>query len=736
MTNPAHSLLGRHGPAITLLILLAVIGIGIDSKSSTAKIPPFFDSLSYYTKSKRVWEQLHHGWSLRKTLNAEPVVRPPGCALIGYPFGFSPDYRGFYFRTVFFPIAMWMLALWMIAQHAIPPGPNRWTAACLIGGFASFSMFYHFDFNPALDETWGFCHTWGMQDCVLASLSALATALVFLSARKQSIGLAFAGGIVGAWTLLIKPSGMLVMALVFWTWLIETGIRRWPVNHAWKNDRAFRRYAISAGSMLVLVFASLLVVCIRSKYLSPENWKYMSAAVTTLYASLPSSFSPKVLNSWIFPALGWHWFLFLAVVVFLLAVRRLASLFCGRWQAEDCRFPAALLGFAGGMYWWLFMAGQQVRYLFPFILVFLTAIFPDLIRLTGRLRPWSRGLLRAASITPAILVSGLVLAGQSSIPLQRAIGISATVTNDEYKDELKIGEALVTEAHTREAPVIVYSLDAGVSAGIIHGVGEMANLAAPDKPGVHWYFAFDWTRGALLRRTDLLNSEYIIFRPTGNAKASLVSKGIGDWNAESQVFAGWFEKLDGDAGVHVLVRNSLCLLRIVDKQKLNTAFEKLMSEHQWRELFVAENSLSSRSSLPQQFGASRDVLFHASSAQDAVALNPNAAISSSHPAGSIILRPPTGEPGLHIPDLELRANSHLIVRICLDSPSISVIEIRYASENGSRFGALQTVWKEVFKGSNELYVLVPLDGGHLRISFHSPQDLPLRDIELRAIPNR
>ena len=735
MTAPAQSPFMKHGPAIALVVLLAFLALGIYRKSSATTVPPFFDSLSYYTKSKRVWEQLHQKVSLRRTLNVEPVVRPPGCALIGYPFGFSNDYHGFYFRTVFAPIALWVLALWLIARQTIPSGANRWTAACLIGGFASFSMFYHFDYNPALDATRGFCHTWGMQDCVIASLGALATALVFLSARKQSIGLAFAGSIVGAWTLLIKPSGMLVMALVFWTWLIETAIRHWPLNRAWKNDRGFRLYAITTGSLLLLVFGSVFVSCIRSKYLSAENWKYMSGAVKILYSSLGSMLSLSTLDSWVSPTLGWHWFVFLGLAITALCVTWTARLFRGMLKADDWRLPAALLGFAGALYWWFFMAGLQVRYLFPFILVFLTAIFPCLLRLIATLRPWSCSLLGAVSIAPALLVSGAVLVKECPLRLQHALGISVTAGG--YSDEVQIGNALVSEARTRQSPAIVYSFEADVSAGIVHGVGELANLAAPGKPGVLWYFAFDWTRGSLIRRTDLLNSGYVLFRPTGNAKALLSAADASDPRVEAATCVAWFEELDENAGVQVVLNNSIRLLRIVDRQKLNAAFEKLMSAHQWRELFTKENSLTTLSAMSHKFGASTETLFHASPDQNAATIRPNASLSVTAEAGRILLRVSGTDPALQLPEIEVPSQRNLIVRLCLTSPVPSRIEIRHAVEKADAPGTIRTIAQEIAVGENELYVLLPSEDGRIRITFHPAawvEHLAIEDIEVRAVP--
>ena len=737
MTAGWKRLFARHGPAIALLLFLSCLGFGIHVKSSAATVPPFFDSLSYYTKAKRVWEQIGQG-SFRNTFNVEPVLRPPGATLISYPFGFSKDYRGFYFRSVFFPIVIWALALWLLARAIAPPGVHRWTSVFLIGGFTSFSMFYHFDYNPAVDGKWDFCHTWGMQDCFLASLGALATSLTLLSARQRSLGLAIFGSLVAGWTLLVKPAGLLLMMLVFWTWLGEICIQYWPVNRSWKLDRAFRRYVTAAGLVFPLVFTTVFLLCVNSKYLSAENWNYMSGALKVLYATLAEGFSLRLLDSWVSPALGWHWFVFLAAAISALVITHLARAFRGRWQPEDWRFPAAIVGLSGGLYWWLFMAGQQVRYFFPFILVFLTAIFPDLLRLMVQFPSRSRGVLCAAAAAPALLVLAVVPAMHSPLSLQRALGVSVTVGG--FTDEMQIGESLVREVGgCQVAQRNVYALESSVSEGIVNAVCELARLEEPERPVIGWYFAFDWTRGFLVSRTNLLDSHYIYFRPVRHAKEVLSQAEIPDAETESKLFTAWFGKLDERSGVQVLLRNRCGLLRIVDRQKLNQAFDKLVATHRWRDRFTAEDSLTSSSAMPHRFSAARESLFYASAVKNAHSLLPNTDLSLTPEATRIVLHVSGGEPSLQLPDLDVPANLDVMVRVRIDSEIGSHIEIRRALGDAQGFGSPRTVARyELAVGSNELYFpAFSCDGSRVRITLNPEapfRHLALEDIEVRAIP--
>ncbi len=730
-------LFARHGPAIALLLFLSCLGFGIHAKSSIATVPPFFDSLSYYTKAKRVWEQIGQG-SFRSTFNVEPVIRPPGATLVSYPFGFTKDYRGFYFRSVFLPITIWALALWLLARTIAPPGANRWTAVSLIAGFTSFSMFYHFDYNPLVDGKWDFCHTWGMQDCFLASLGALATSLTLLSARKRSLGLAVCGSVVAGWTLLVKPAGLLLMMLVFWTWLVEICIQHWPVNRRWKVDRGFRSYMIAAGIVFPLVFTVVFLLCLNSKYLSSENWSYMSGALKVLYATLAKGFSLRLLDSWVSPALGWHWFAFLAAATSVLGITHLLRAFRGRLQPEDWRFFAAIVSVSGGFYWWFFMAGQQIRYFFPFILVFLTTIFPDLLRLATQLRSKSRVLLCATTVAPALFVLASVLAKHSPLPLQRALGVS--VTPGGFTDEIQIGEALVREVGgCQVAQRNVYTLESNVSEGIVNAVCELARLENPERPVIGWYFAFDWTRGFLASRTNLLDSHYIFFRPIRHTKEVLSHAEIPDAETESKLFAAWFGSLDERSGVRVILRNRCGLLRIVDRQKLNQAFDKLVAAHRWRDRFTAEDSLKLSSAMPYKFSAGKESLFYASAIKNAPALLPNTDMSLTPEAARIGLHVSGSEPSLQLPDLDVPANRDVMVRVRIDSEIGSHIEIRRALGSTQGFGDPRTVARyELAVGSNELYFpAFSCDGARVRITLNPEapvRHLALEDIEVRAIP--
>ncbi len=732
-----HSSAFQHyGPPLLLLILLVVIGFGIHRKSAVTAIPPTHDSFHYYLKSKGVWEQLRHG-AILNTLNvAEPVMRPPGGVLVSYPFGFSKDYRGFFFRNAFMPIVIFASALWLLALHFTVPGRQRWMASAFIGGFSSFSMFYHFTFNPEIDGRWEFYHPWGMQDCLLASAGVLATVLLTLSARKRSLLLSILGAVVGSWMLLIKPAGALLMVLVFWLWIAEVLILHWPLRRAWCNDRGLRQYIVSTSVIIGILFSATVILSVSTKYLSAETRSLFTSGLK-LVLDFTHPLSPGLMNQLVLPSLGWHWFVFLVVAIAVLAVTHFRDAVKGCATPENWRLPAVLVGFSGGLYWWICTAGQQVRYLFPFLLILVAGILPDLLLLTRRFRLWSCWVLGLGSLVPTILVTGLVFAKHPSLELQRAIGVS--VTTDGLKEDAAIASHVMADARARQTLTCGYLLTDDASFAVIHSITELERSLEPDKPFVAWYASWDWQRGFLVSRAELLRSSYVLFRrATANADAILKQEDLTTWTSEAAFFKVWLEQLGEQDGVRLVMRDKLCLLEIVDWLKFDHAFESMMAGRKWRDAFIAENALKPTSPPVQLFGASRETLFHLSPTEDFGGLRARGGFTLSREPGRIVVQASDNDGALEFPRIEVPADRRLIVRVCGESPVPCAMEIRYGLEKQDGPATMRAVAQVMSAGRNELYFLLPCEAGRTLITLHLPPwagRVSLSEIEVRAIPN-
>ena len=91
-------------------LFLILVAFGVCKKSAVAVAPPIYDPIAYYHKAAVVWNALSKG-NLAGTLNGVKANRPPGTALLLYPFGFEGSVQSFLSRSVFAPIVLWMLAL-------------------------------------------------------------------------------------------------------------------------------------------------------------------------------------------------------------------------------------------------------------------------------------------------------------------------------------------------------------------------------------------------------------------------------------------------------------------------------------------------------------------------------------------------------------------------------------------------------------------------------------------------
>ncbi|MFZ3045415.1 MAG: hypothetical protein WA151_05840, partial [Desulfatirhabdiaceae bacterium] len=156
-----------HAIVILWLIYLGAMIWHHDVQSSQ---PPHYDPLTYMQKAMNFWKAMDQG-KLFNPLNIEPTTRPPGTILMSYPFGFSFDYKGFHFRSVFVPILCIVLAVYMAA--GMPrTSIESWGVAEIAILFSAIPIFYNFDNN---EINIGLSY-WGLVDNFQAGIAALAVA--------------------------------------------------------------------------------------------------------------------------------------------------------------------------------------------------------------------------------------------------------------------------------------------------------------------------------------------------------------------------------------------------------------------------------------------------------------------------------------------------------------------------------------------------------------------------------
>ncbi|HEY5743328.1 MAG TPA: hypothetical protein VIS99_12395, partial [Terrimicrobiaceae bacterium] len=267
--------------AIALLFVLALIGIGIRKQAYRAVAPPIYDPLGYMQKGKEVWSLVSQG-EFARILNAPPALRPPGCVPFCYPFGYQEDFRSFLFWSTLSPIILWTISVFIALGRWTPaPGvailPFAWSL-----GLISIPMSYHFEISGSNEMP--FVGQWGLQDCLLASMAALATSLMILSARNRCAFLSIVGWSSAAYCLFIKPAGFLVMCAVAAIWSLEmaisalqNGLRAFSVW--WLEVRKYLVITFLAG---IAVYGFAILLALLSEYLSQDNVRSAKTAVEVL----------------------------------------------------------------------------------------------------------------------------------------------------------------------------------------------------------------------------------------------------------------------------------------------------------------------------------------------------------------------------------------------------------------------------------------------------------------------
>jgi hypothetical protein len=279
----------RELPNVVIMLWLLFLGITIWQHALHSTQPLLYDPLGYMLKAKHFWEAVGQG-KLFNPLNLDPVARPPGTVLVSYPFGFSDDFLGFRFRSVFLPIVCIVAAVYIAAGAVQSVAIAGWKAAIAVL-FSSLPMFYHLDWT---DDTIGPLR-WGFVDNFQAAIAGMAMAAAVRStASKSQAWLLFAISLA-AFTLLIKPSGLMIMALMALAWLVIVAFE-WNYTLRFQSpDRPLPTYALRGAASFLIIYGCVISICIFSEYFSKDVFAYAKQALVVMAEVLSVSFQAILL---------------------------------------------------------------------------------------------------------------------------------------------------------------------------------------------------------------------------------------------------------------------------------------------------------------------------------------------------------------------------------------------------------------------------------------------------------
>jgi hypothetical protein len=339
------------------LIILALWFLALGSflwPACSSPQPPLYDAVSYAEKAKNVWVCIAEG-KFMMLLATPPSIRPPGTVLMSYPFGYSENTQGFYFRSIFIPSCLLGIANYIAAMAAGFYESKRGLFAVLIAICATtLPLFYQFHLSGSM-----FVAYRGLVDGFIGSVSGLAAALLlYSSATKKHRLVKLVALSLAALSIYIKPAGMLIFGICAGMYLLQQGI--WTLQERQKINK---NLLLDIG--LVVLAGSLMIPAFLSPYLGPANMASGEVAVGILKKEM----FPQITGEWslkaVFHLLGW-------IPAFLLILALVAGFFglCRQKGRERIDLIVLLLfvmiWFTAGLAFLLQSSIEQVRYAFPF----------------------------------------------------------------------------------------------------------------------------------------------------------------------------------------------------------------------------------------------------------------------------------------------------------------------------------------------------------------------------------
>jgi hypothetical protein len=546
--NSVSAIEGKNqSTALSVVLIigwLATIGVAEWFYAVAEPEPPAWDALTYTGKAFYVWDAISHGKFLG-LFDGPFNTRPPGTVLMCYPFGFSSAYGPFYFRSVFIPLVLVVCALYIVGYFREMPGPAKWLVAILALAIGGMPILFQFQGNEDIAAA----VTWGLVDNFLAGVAAVAIASAHRSVRTLSPWWAIAGSLAAAFCLLIKPAGLLVMALVAPAWMLLIFFRvGWSLPRLWREP-AFRRLCLIWLMGTAVLYGLTIVAAFSSEYLGAMNLVSGAAALAILQQDFAMSLDVNLLLLLLHTSFGYP-------LVLLIALGLCASVVT---QGERGSAAAAALCLTAGIWFWIFATGiSQVRYFLPFGVMTFILVVPSLLRMLQSLPTWLRASSAAVLLSPTAAITLLLLISHPPASWQRSLGINLSSAVFRAEDEQALGllNKLQKEG-IRSASV--HFLELTSPARSFGAVLSYWNFANPmlSKISVHW--PVSWESATTVRLSDIAAADYAVFAPIRNdaqLRAILESRTVSDFGAEKLLVKAWFSTLTSSEGVDAISETS------------------------------------------------------------------------------------------------------------------------------------------------------------------------------------
>jgi hypothetical protein len=213
--------------------------------------------------------------------------------------------------------------------------------------------------------------------------------------------------------------------------------------------RAILKFAVPVYLTSFLVFGVALWLVFGSDYMSRE---VIARAVKGQQFMLSLNQGRELfamLALFIVPVFGWWWFCPGVFFLCLIVVESFQSVAKRQWNTIGLRLAAAGIILLSAICWWIFLAGQQHRYLFPFILMIIAWFVPELLQRVREFGPSARGAVIGYCLAPAVLLGGMLWSRQPPVIFQQLMGVNLTA--GKYQSEVDQGKWLFAESERLDA---------------------------------------------------------------------------------------------------------------------------------------------------------------------------------------------------------------------------------------------------------------------------------------------
>lgn len=547
-----------------LMIWTTYAGFGIWSYASQETEPPVFDALSYAQKAHTLWAAIDDG-KLFNPFSIEPTIRPFGTVLLTYPFGYSDDFRGFYFRTMFIPMVL--VAVAFLCVMSLRKLSTQQIVFIFVMAIAASSAPFYFQFQIK-EEIHAVLGTWGFVDGFFGAIASLATAIAIRSCASDARILPWASALLAGFSLYVKPAGIMLMIIVGLVWLI--------ITYPHKSKNAEESYAFRNGLIAFLVVYGLAFLSIyKSAYFAPEHAKYGLRGMELLQSMQPKLPSLTVVLEKFYVSIG--------PANTVLMIFGLIVSFRTGWRRY---WLAATVVLLGGVWLWLVKTNvEHVRYFLPFQLMAMIVLTPPMVSAVKELSLRVLFPITATLMIPTVLIGYLLAADEPSEKLQKLAGVNLTTNlhSDVVAHARTLRDDLIA---AKRGASIVYYAGTGPRIRAFEAVLDFDRIVGDSKANTIPALPIDWIREHAYRLDEIMRARYIVFEPVNDPSPILAERDpVDSFAREELMIRAWLSQLTEDDGVRLYSASSVRVVEIIDLMALDASAEKLYKKYVWREPF-------------------------------------------------------------------------------------------------------------------------------------------------------